>query len=255
MKLDCILTACNTNEMYIDFIPIFIKAWSKLYPKVDIKIVLIHKTIPEKFKKYEENIILFEPLQDVSTSFTSQYIRLLYPCILNYKNGIMITDIDMLPMNSVYYTENIKNFSDDKFIFLRQACIKEYQQIAMCYNVALNKTWQSVFNIKTIEDIKERLLFVSKHTKYVEGHGEQGWCTDQIHFYKYMSLWNSITNNFICLPDSKTGYNRLDKNTFVLNEKILNLIKKGFFSDYHCYRPYEKYKEMNDKIVNALPSL
>ena len=49
MKLDCILTACNTNELYIDFIPIFIKSWTKLYPDVDIKIVLINDIIPDKF--------------------------------------------------------------------------------------------------------------------------------------------------------------------------------------------------------------
>ena len=57
MKLDCILTACNTNESYLDFIPLFIKAWTKLYPDVDIKIVLIMDTdtdtIPYKFKNYK----------------------------------------------------------------------------------------------------------------------------------------------------------------------------------------------------------
>ena len=32
MKLDCVLTAVNENELYLDFIPIFIKTWNKLYP-------------------------------------------------------------------------------------------------------------------------------------------------------------------------------------------------------------------------------
>ena len=125
MKLDCILTACNTNELYIDFIPIFIKSWTKLYPNVDIKIVLINDIIPTKFEEFKTNIILFNPIPTISTGFISQYIRLLYPCILNqYENGIMITDMDMIPMNKTYYTKNIENIDNNKFIYLRDVCIK-----------------------------------------------------------------------------------------------------------------------------------
>ena len=88
MKLDCVITACNMNLIYYEFIPFFIKAWDKLYPNIDVKVILISDNIPEDLKPYLDNIILFEPVHGVSTSFTSQYIRILYPCILNYKNGI-----------------------------------------------------------------------------------------------------------------------------------------------------------------------
>jgi hypothetical protein len=107
MILDCVLTSVNTNPLYIDFIPIFVKTWNRLYPNVDVKIILIADEIPEQFLEYKNNIILFKPIDNVLTSFTSQFIRVLYPCILNYKNGILITDMDMLPMNRTYYTKNI----------------------------------------------------------------------------------------------------------------------------------------------------
>jgi hypothetical protein len=41
MILDCILTAVNEKNLYLQFVPIFIKTWNKLYPNVDVKIVLI----------------------------------------------------------------------------------------------------------------------------------------------------------------------------------------------------------------------
>ncbi len=41
MKLDCVLTSCNLNPLYCDFIPIFIKTWNKLYLDFDVKFVLI----------------------------------------------------------------------------------------------------------------------------------------------------------------------------------------------------------------------
>ena len=43
MKLDCILTATNDNPLYLDFVPLFIKTWKKLYPTVDVIIILISK--------------------------------------------------------------------------------------------------------------------------------------------------------------------------------------------------------------------
>jgi hypothetical protein len=253
MKLDCVLTACNTNELYIDFIPIFIKSWKKLYPSIDVKIILIidSNTIPDKFKEFTNNIILFKPIDNISTAFISQYIRLLYPCILNYENGIMITDIDMIPMNNKYYTKNIENIENNKFIYLRHVCLN-YNEIAMCYNVGLNSTWSSIFNIKNIEDINKRLIDVYKNINYVDGHGKSGWGTDQTDFYNYVMKWNKETHNFIILHDKNTGYNRLDRHTFELNNQLKISIKEGYYTDYHCYRPYKDYKDINDKIVDLL---
>lgn len=254
MKLDCILTAVNNKPLYIDFVPLFIKTWKKLYPDVDIKIILIHDEIPINLLEYDSYIILFKPIINISTAFISQYIRILYPALLNqYKNGIMITDIDILPMNRSYYVKNIENFSNDKFIYLRHVCIEEYNQIAMCYNVATSNIWSEIFNINSIDDINKRLSEVFFSIEHEEGHGKKGWCQDQIDLYKYVMNWGKNKENFIILHDSKTGYNRLDRNRFDINNQQLQiLIKLGFFSDYHCYRPYNKYKEINGKIFDLL---
>ena len=242
MKLDCILTAVNENTLYLEFIPIFIKTWNKLYPNVDVKIILIAKKIPEEYLCYKDNIILFEPIENVLTSLTSQFIRLLYPCILNYDNGVMITDMDMLPMNRSYYTENIKPFDNSKFIYLRENICFEYKQLAMCYNVAVPKIWKEVFEINSIEDIRNRI----KSIEHVE------WSTDQLVLYEKVMNWNNKTNNLICLEENKTGFNRLDRNTFNLNHNIKENISKGLYSDYHCYRPMSKYTEINYNIYNLL---
>jgi hypothetical protein len=69
MKLECVLTGVNDKILYIDFIPLFIKQWNKLYPNIDIKIILIADSVPEKFKEYLDNIILFKPIDGISTVF------------------------------------------------------------------------------------------------------------------------------------------------------------------------------------------
>ena len=62
MKLDCIVSACNMNPLYCDFIPPFIKAWKTLYPNVDVRIILISDILPSELQQYAEHIILFTPL-------------------------------------------------------------------------------------------------------------------------------------------------------------------------------------------------
>lgn len=242
MLIDCVLTACNENPLYIDFIPIFIKAWKKHIPGIDVKIILIANDIPDRFKIYSDNIILFPPIDNISTAFTGQYIRLLYPGILPYKNGVLITDMDMLPMSGEYYTENIKNIDDNKFVYYRDVLLDTYQEIAMCYNVATPKTWSSVFKINTLQDIIIRLQEKNSTIQYEDRHGGSGWSTDQKDFYKFIMDWNNETQSFIYLKDSETGYRRLDRDeAFYYNRNIR-------YSDYHALRPYSKYKEINDSI-------
>ena len=252
MKLDCVLTSVNENELYIDFIPLFVKTWNKLYPNVDVKIILIANNIPDKFKEYKDNIILFEPIENVLTSFTSQYIRLLYPCILKYKNGIMITDIDMLPMNKTYYTESIKPYDNNKFIYLRENLLSYKKQIAICYNVASPHIWQEIFQISSLNDIINRLKSIFQNNTIIEGHANKGWSIDQKKLYKKVMKWNVKTNNFIRMKEKI--FHRLDRiKKWDINDKNeRDRISNNFYIDYHCLRPMSKYYEINNTIYDLL---
>ena len=237
--------------LYLEFIPYFIKSWKKLYPTVDVKIILINDTIPEEYKEYNDNIIYFKPIENISTAFISHYIRLLYPCILNYDNGILISDIDMIPMNNTHYTKNIEHIDNNKFIYYRDWGL-DLKQVSMCYNIAHNTTWKNIFNIHNINDIILRIKEVYNTILY-NGVGKEGWDKDQRDLYYNIMEWNKKTNNFIYLYDNKTGKRRLGRNRPFKIEEIKDNIKKGYYSDYHCLRPYSKYKHINDKILEILP--
>lgn len=253
LKLKCVITACNENPLYMTSIPIFIDSWKILYPDVDVKIILIIDKIPNDYMVYKDNIIVFKPIKNVSTALTSQYIRLLYPCLLNYDNGVMITDIDDIPMNKTFFKDNLKGISNNKFVYYRDW--KENNEIAMCWQIATPKTWRSVFNINGIDDINNRIIEVSRNNKYIEGHGNIGWNTDQKELYKYINKWNNKTNDFLMLKDKNTGYNRIDRNDkcgLDIDENVKLDIINGKYSDYHICRPYEKYKKYNDEILYLL---
>jgi hypothetical protein len=260
MLLDCVVTAVNDNPMYLEFIPIFIETWKLLYAGVDTKIILIADKIPDEYKEWEKHIILFEPIEGVSTVFTSQYIRLLYPCIMNYENGILITDMDMLPMNRTYYTENIKSYDNSKFIYYGESPGID-KQISMCYNVAVPGVWRDIFDIHSVQDIRDHLKKAQNRDVDPElreeiknTHGvDADWFNDQFTLYEKVMEWHGHTNNFVSLKKSDTGFRRLDRNTFHLNdENLCRAIACGVFSDYHCYRPMAAYRAINYHIFKLL---
>lgn len=247
MKLDCVLTSCNLNPLYYNFIPIFVNTWKKLYPEINIVIVFIGNSIPEELIEYKQHIVLFPEISNIPTNFTSQIIRLFYPALLNYKEGILITDMDMLPMNSVYYSENIKKYSLDNFISYRNV-LKSHNQIAICYNVASSYTWGNIFNIKTIEDVKNNIILAYSQNK--------SWFMDQLYLKKKVNDWNEKAKNYIELNDFITKFTRLDRKydfkNNIISKEVEEKIKNHYYCDYHCLRPYHNYKEINDKIYSLL---
>lgn len=254
MYISDVLVATDLKPIYYKFIPLFVKAWEKMIPHVNINIILISNNIPSELKEYKSYIKLFPPISNINTAFISQVIRLFYPCIINAKSGIIITDIDMIPMRSGYYINNIKKYSDDKFIsYIGQD--NNDKQIIICYNVATQKIWKDIFNIKTINDIKQNLINEYKKINYSGKPGTNGWFTDQRLLYNKLTIWNKKTNNFVILNIKDINHRRLNRtNKIILNDKMIHNIRTGYYSDYHALRPYDKYKKINDKIVDYLPN-
>jgi len=247
MKLGTILTACDLNPLYSEFIPNFIKAWNILFPDADVIVVLIADEIPNYLKDYEKNLRLFKPIPNIHTAFQAQCIRLLYPRNIERDEGVLITDMDMLPMNRSYYVDAIKDIPNDTFVTYRNVCLPT--QIAMCYNIATPKVWQNVFGNSTSESILQS-WYVS--IIYDGNHGGKGWGTDQIILLKKFNKWNGSK---VTLNDSITKYNRLDRSRTKIFDNLDDLkvsIQSEKYTDYHCLRPYSSYKLINDFVVNCL---
>lgn len=248
MILDCILTATNTCPKYMSFIPIFIKTWNKLYRGVDVKIILIAQKIPEKFFEFEKNIILFPPFENLSTGFQSQYIRLLYPSLLQqYKNGVLITDIDMLPMNRSYFTKPIEGIPNTKFIHMRGALLEKKQQVCICYNIATPSVWASVTQVTSMDDI------FNCFQSFSQGRQQVNWFRDQQDLFQFLTVWNAKTGNWVKLTDTFCKFKRLNRKHFdIRNFSTRKAITNHEFSDYHCLRPMTKYSKINSRIYYLL---
>lgn len=255
MKIDCILTAVNDNFLYTEFIPIFVKAWKKLVPEAVVLILYIGNFIPEQFNAYREHIKLIEPIEGVDTAFMSQYIRILYPAILPYKGGVLITDIDILPMNRSYYVDSIKGVPDNYFVYYRDVLMNDFRQIAICYNIATPSVWKEIMRVGSHVEVLGELQRVGKSIHYNSQSG-QGWTTDQVQLFGLVMSWRSRTRRFMSLRDSDTDFSRLDRNNILTKNRdnVLKDVAAGKYSDYHCLRPHSAHAELNCAIVDALPN-
>ena len=251
MHIGTILTATDTNFIYIGFIPLFVKAWQKVLPEADIKIILIGDDIPESVKEYEPFITLIKPIGGMHTAFQAQCIRLLYPRQIERNEGVLITDMDIIPLSRKYYVDNIKELPDDAFVVYRDILLPK--EISICYNVAVPSIWSKMFGNSTNEELLKEWYSTSR---YQGIPGGEGWTTDQI---VLVNTFNKYNGNKIVLKDTITKFRRLDRGLheidYIYNydkETLKGLIKDGVFADYHCLRPHRSFKDINNYVVSCL---
>ena len=224
-----------------------------------LPLFVIANKIIEELIPYKDNIVLFPPIKNMDTGFIAQNIRLLYPALMDAEGGILITDMDMIPMNRLYYAQQIVKYDNSKFISYRPLHCVGKDEIAMCYNVATPDIWSEVFNINNTQDIHTTLKYLYQNKKYKGEYGGShykiGWLTDQLYLFEKVKKWHKKTNNHIIMDDKY--YNRLcrARPSAFSNIKLLkSLIQKKHYSDYHAHRPYEHYKNIVDMIVEYLPT-
>lgn len=181
MRLTTVLSAVNENPAYYFFIPKQIQFWNKF--GIKFIAVFVGETLPERLVPYKDNIILWKNTYNLNSAYIGQNIRLYYPALLDLPDDemVMITDMDMLPMNDKYYKEGLENCTSDDFVYYRHI---DGHQIYMCYNAAHPKVWGKIFNIKTPFDI-EKLLVINYNNRYNGKPGDIGWSIDQEVLYNF----------------------------------------------------------------------
>jgi hypothetical protein len=246
MKIGTVVTATDLNPLYCDFIPNFVRAWKAVIPEADVRIILVADEIPEALLPWSEHLVLFKPIPRMLTAFQAQCIRLLYPREVKRDEGVLITDMDMLPGNRRYYMGSAALGGKDRFIVYRDVCFPG--EIAMCYNAAHPSVWTSLFGSEPTEMVLKSWYPVD----YDGAHGGVGWGTDQLKFKQIFDAW---TGPKVVLNDAITQFTRLDRIhpwNFTNRVQLRNTIVAGFICDYHCLRPYSEHKDINDFIVSCL---
>lgn len=252
MKIDLCLTACDLNTDYLDFFPFVYKSWSNIVG-LDIKLILISDYIPEKLLEYKDNIILFKPIKNIPSSFQAQCIRVLYPALFINKN-IIISDMDLIPLNKHYYLDNIKKLDNDTFIIYRNV-LEDIEQYPICFCLANSSIWKDIFNINTEDDIRGTLIEwysqIPENDYKLSSPYSIGWAFDQLQLFYKVNKWDKKIVKF---QDEDTLFNRLDRSKidYIMEnkEEIKKNINKGLYSDFHLPKPFINYNHILYYLLN-----
>jgi hypothetical protein len=233
MKLSTVISCVNNNINYYLFIPKQILFWKKF--GINFLAVFVGDKIPSELEQYSNNIILWKHNANLNSAFVAQNLRMYYPALLDLPNDelLMITDMDMLPTNSIYYCSNLENFTVDDFIYYRHI---DGNQIYMCYNAAHPSVWKKVFNVNSVEDIIQKIN--DTYNKSYNGiPGSTGWFIDQELMYSHLI-------NYPFLKVLNRPIKRLEVNMYVnhLQKGHTNFLK--YYDDVHFHRNYKNNEQL-----------
>ena len=170
----------------------------------------------------------------------------MYPGLLDYQNGVMITDIDNIPLNRKFFKDNLRGLNTSQWVNLRDWTDKN--QICMMWQIATPKLWREVFQVHSVPEIDAKIEEVNNKINYTDGSTDKNWFTDQFHLYEKVMAWNQKTNKYLYLKDKDTGFKRLDRHSFDdIKPKLQRELKNGEYSDYHALRPLYNMKKSTIK--------
>ncbi len=248
MKLSCALVACNENPHYLQYWPIVKRAWWEI---VGIPCVMIYvgETVPDAYKN-DPAVIHFPPIPEWPTATQAQVIRLLFPGLLQCEGAIIISDMDMIPMQRDFFVKGFEQFYSNQFVSLRGIDELE-QQVYMCYVGATPQTWRDLFGIQSTEAIRIKLTEFAKQIQVDGTRGGQGWCTDQMILYFTMKGWKMNAPERIGLTPWTKEIPRLCRSKpsewmhwqTALETNIIN----SYYIDFHM-PPYEQFKQQIEQV-------
>jgi len=197
-------------------------------------------------------VLPFEPVPGVHTAFQAQCIRLLYPALLETDGAVLVSDVDMAPLNRHYFHRPAGHVDARHFLAYRDVLL-EACEIPVCYNAALPATWSEVFGVEGLEDVRARLAAWAGEVEYSGLHGGEGWGTDQRVLYRTLVERGRRTRDVWILDDHYAGFRRLERAVLrkrdELYESDRRLIARGAYSDFHCVQPFEEFRELNELAV------
>jgi hypothetical protein len=251
MKLDCALVACNENTHYLDFWPIVKKAWWDI---VGIPCILVYvgDTLPDHLKE-DPAVRLFKPIDGWPTATQAQIIRLLYPALLQCEGAVVLSDMDILPLQKDWFVEGFAKADSDQFVSLR-GIDEGTQQVYMCYVGAIPTVFSTFFSVKTEDDIRH--LFRTMSTQlFADGlHGGKGWCLDQ------QILYTRLKQILALCPDALGGYpwtatiSRLDRakpqEWLQIDDTLKSKLSTKHYIDFHM-PPFLRFQDQIQQIVAA----
>jgi hypothetical protein len=233
MNIDYAVISSDDSH-YLDFYPIVSSAWNKL----GIQTFMIHITKENsEIQKNDHGLyVKLKASSDYPTSWQSQLCRLYSYALLKHKNkNLLISDIDMLPINGNYFTSVAKEIDESSIVSYSGQPYEDVPYFPMCYILGNSTLMNEKFSLE--KDFDSFLLRLNNL------YGTK-WNTDEN--FLYDSLHGAP--NLISRNDRKR-HQRIDRSSWNYDIDLLN---KGYYIDSHLPRPYSQYKSQIEDLIKSI---
>lgn len=250
LRLSHVLVSSDLNQRYLDVWPLARRAWREIAGLEPILVLVAPESdVPSELRS-DPDVRVFPPVNGVHTAFQAQCIRLLYPATLDGTGGVIVADIDMVPLNPGYFHRPADHVCETDFVAYRDLMLPG-GEIPICYNAADPATWQELFGVATTGEAARRLTEWARDVTYDGIPGGRGWATDQKTLYEALLSFGARSRRVWILDDRYAGFKRLghdwvDGGLTAVEERA---IARGGYSDFHCMLPYAEFRELNERVV------
>ena len=232
MKIDYVIISSDDNPMYKDFYPIVAKRWLDL----GIKTYYLNISDTDEIIENEYGLIhKIKALDFVSTGFQSQVVRLFSSKFI--EGNIMMSDIDMLPINGNYYNQYLNELTDNNVIIYSGQPYGDVPYYPICYVLSNSKNFRKYLNIDNIS--------FSEYCKMLSDNYDQAWNTDENFMY---DRFQNYRENLV-IKNDRDFSRRIDRGNWNYN---IEFLKNGHYIDSHMLRPYKEHKSKIDKLAHEI---
>lgn len=250
MKLSCAVVACNENPAYLAFWPIVKRAWNEI---VGIPVILVYigHDLPPQLEG-DASVVIIPPNPYWPTATQAQCVRLLFPALIQCEGAVIVSDMDMIPLQPQWFHETLAPFADTDFVSYRPPLNDE---VVMCYVAACPQTWRDLFGSTSMESIQAILRDWAVAIPSDGRRGGQGWCTDQRMLYQILFQTEGDRVKFVEDPAKHAcpRPDRMDRaipdEWTVFGQDVQAALAAKQFVDFHM-PPYIPYKELIDAVCD-----
>ena len=242
MTVDRIIVSSDQNSDYLQFWPLVSIAWRRLTGAIPT-LAFIGE---ERVNTDVGDVIRIPTPDGIPTSFAAQAVRLFIPTLFP-DQVCLISDLDMLPLQSGYFLGNASAASNHNLvIYSADAYPPSAQRYPMCYIAAKGHVFREILGIA--EDANTEDILATICSWHSEG---LGWPTDELMFGRHMHLWSGYPNRCIMLRRSWTplAANRIDRVSWEIN---LTKLKQNGYIDAHLLRPMHKHLHQLAPLIRHL---
>jgi hypothetical protein len=250
MRIQKAIHACDDKDFYLDFWPIVSKIWKV---KFNVEPVLLH--FGEKSPTTEWGTVVKMPiLKDIPVNTQCQISRYWIPTT-DLSATWITSDIDMLPISRDFFVRGIEGISDDKFVALKEQNPNEPFPMlySCCYNIAKGHTfkeilglpdsWEAFANSGFWKENTHNYMVAGLNQKLPHWGADEQWSSRQINSFgdqkRIVRIYREGAHNA----------RRIDRLSWRWDD---NLIRKEYYYDCHCARPYSDNKQGIDSIVTNI---